>query len=63
MSLYDGIDPFDVCMSALALALVSGLTQEDVWVACTLAGNAGEFDVAVQASCRLKEIVEEHGRI
>lgn len=60
MSLYDSVDPFDTCMSALALALISDLSQEDIWVACNLAENHGEFDVAILASCRLREIVESY---
>lgn len=58
MTDYSGIDPFDICMSALGLGLVSGLDAESLWIACNLAQNPGQFDVAIQASCRLRELVE-----
>lgn len=57
---YDGIDPFDICMSALAQGLVTDISDEDFWVACNIAQSAVEFDVAVSASCDLKELVQLH---
>jgi len=60
MSLYDDIDPFMVCMSALALGLISGLDEESFWIACNIADNPASFDTAILAACRLKELVEEH---
>lgn len=54
---YEDIDPFEICMSALALGLVSDLTGEELWIACNIAENAGEFDTAIQASERLSEVV------
>lgn len=59
---YEQIDPFNVCMSALALGLVSNLSAEEVWIACNEAGNAGEFDVAIQSACRLNEVIEDYYR-
>lgn len=57
---YDDIDPFSVCMSALALGLVSNLTLEELWIACNESEDAGEFDVAIQAACKLNETVLDH---
>lgn len=54
---YNDIDPFDICMSGLALGLVSDLSSEELWIACNIAQNAGEFDIAIQASCNLQETV------
>jgi len=59
---YEGLDPFDVCMSAIALGLVSDISNEDLWVACNLAESATEFDVAISASCELKDLVHKHYR-
>ena len=60
MSVYDGLDPFDIFMSTLALGIVSGLTNEELWIACNLAEAAVEFDSAILAACDLQQIVEEH---
>lgn len=57
---YEGIDPFDICMSALALGLVSDLELEHLWIACNEAQSAEEFDVAIQASCDLKDLVTSY---
>ena len=58
MTDYSGVDPFDICMSALGLGLVSGLDAESLWIACNLAKSPEQFDVAIEASCRLVELVE-----
>ena len=57
---YNDLDPFDVFMSALALALVSDLGDEVIWISCNLAESSEEFDVAVEAACWLKEIMLNH---
>lgn len=55
---YSDIDPFEVCMSALALAIVSDLSMEELWIACNESQNAGDFDVAIQAACNFNELLE-----
>lgn len=60
MSVYDDITPFEICMSALALGLVSNLTEEEFWIACNIAESAAEFDTAICAACELKDLVASH---
>ena len=62
MTDYTGIDSFDICMSAVALGLISDLDREALWQGCNLAESAEDFDVAILAACRLQEIVTEHNR-
>lgn len=59
---YDDIDPYEVCMSALATGLASGLGEEELWIACNVSENAGEFDVAIQASCELKDLIDKYNK-
>ena len=60
MSVYDGLDPFDIFMSSLALGVVSDLNPDAFWVACSLSEDAPQFDAAILAACFLKETVEKH---
>jgi hypothetical protein len=57
---YNDLDPFDVFMSALALALVSGLDEETIWISCNISESSEDFDVAIAAACDLKVLVENH---
>lgn len=59
---YSDIDPFDIFMSALALGLVSGLGEEVLWIACNEATTSEEFDVAINAACDFKQILDNISR-
>jgi hypothetical protein len=47
-------------MSSLALGIVSDISMENFWVACSLSEDAPQFDAAILAACFLKETVEKY---
>jgi len=51
------IEDWDYIMSTLGNAYFSGLTFTEVWDCVTLSTNREEFDTAVLANLRLKELL------
>jgi hypothetical protein len=53
------ISDWDYIMSTVGNAFHSGLTFEELWSCVLVSSNREEFDAAVSANLRLKEILSD----
>lgn len=52
----------DYYRDGVAMALADGLTYQEIWAENALAENGEQFNIAIWATSKLRDIMDTHGR-